>query len=132
MSLIASPTARASVPYCMLVIDLEPTPYKTDLWNAFSDSEEIKLSVIYTQRRNWAPDGGHNYLKWPEYRHDHVILSGQEALGSLLSAIAVASRIFRSRADLTFIAGYDRLATVTAIFCSFMQMCLTTSGQRAG
>ncbi len=114
---MASRTGIVSEPFRMLVVDLEPTPYKTDLWNAFSDSKEVELSVIYTERRNWAPDGGHNYEKWPEYRHDQVVLGGQGMLGALRSAVVVVGRIFRNRADLTVIAGYDRLATVAAIFC---------------
>lgn len=97
----------------MLVVDLEPTPYKTDLWNAFA--EEVELYVIYTERRNWAPDGGHNYLTWPEYRHEHSVLVGKGMLGGLRSVIAVASKILRSPTNLIFIAGYDRLATVAAI-----------------
>lgn len=119
MPLMASRAARVDGPCRMLVIDLEPTPYKTDLWNAFSDSRETELSVIYTERRNWAPDGGHNYLKWPEYRHDHVVLEGKGMLGGLRSAAVVASRISsRSGADLICIAGYDHLATVVAILCA--------------
>jgi glycosyltransferase involved in cell wall biosynthesis len=113
-----------SAPYRMLVVDLEPTPYKTDLWNAFSDSRKVEISVIYTERKNWAPDGGHNYVRWPAYVHDHVVLSGQGPLGRLQSAIEVAKQIFRSRVDLICIAGYDRLATVTAILSA------TLTGQR--
>lgn len=117
MTLMTSPIAGVSG--CrMLVVDLEPAPYKTDLWNAFSDSRETELSVIYTVRRNWAPDGGHNYLKWPKYRHDHVVLQGNGMLGGLRSAALVASRILRSGADLILIAGYDHLATVVAILCA--------------
>lgn len=103
------------------VIDLEPTPYKTDLWNAFSEPKEIELFVLYTEQKNWAPDGGHNYLKWPTYRHNFSVLSGKGIVGRLQSAIIVAQHIFKNQADLTIIAGYDRLTTVTAIFCSTLK-----------
>lgn len=108
----------------MLVVELEPTPYKTDLWNAFSDSEEVDIFVIYTEQRNWAPDGGHNYVKWPEYRHPHVVFGGKGLLGRLRVALSVSSRILRSRADLITIAGYDRLPTALAILSA------TTAGKR--
>lgn len=104
----------------ILVVDLEPTPYKADLWNAFSDSNEVQISVIYTEQKNWAPDGGHNYLKWPDLRHEYAILNGFGLLGRLHSAMFVASKIFRSQADLIFIAGYDRLATIIAILCALI------------
>ena len=99
------------------VIDLEPTPYKTDLWNAFSESSEVELFVLYTERKNWAPDGSHNYSKWPEYRHDFSVLNGRGFREAFLSAIFVAKHIFKNSPDLTVIAGYDRLATVVAIVC---------------
>lgn len=105
----------------ILVVELEPTPYKADLWNAFSDSNEVQLSVIYTEQKNWAPDGGHNYQKWPDRRHEYIILNGFGIFGRLHSAIFVASKIFRSQVDLIFIAGYDRLATITAIFCALIK-----------
>lgn len=104
----------------ILVIDLEPTPYKTDLWNAFSDASEVDLFVVYTERKNWAPDGGHNYLKWPAYRHAHLTLEGKGLGGRLRSASFVARKIFTSKTDLICIAGYVHLATVMAIVCSIL------------
>lgn len=116
------PLKKSGVPnithrYHIQVIDLEPTPYKTDLWNAFSESSEIELFVLYSEQKNWAPDGGHNYLKWPEYKHDFAVLSGKGIVGRLQSAMAVALCVFKNPADLTVIAGYDRLATLIAIVC---------------
>ena len=53
-------------PVQILGIEQEPAPYKTDRWNTFSNSSEAEVFVVYTERKNWAPDGGHNYLKFPE------------------------------------------------------------------
>lgn len=107
-----------SRPASILVIDLEPTPYKTDLWNGFADAAGAMISVIYTEQRNWAPDGGHQYMKWPEYRHGHVVLEGKGLLGQARSAVAVASRTLRGGATVIWIAGYDRLATIGAMLCA--------------
>lgn len=116
----AAPSPRGSDPHRILVVDLEPTPYKTDLWNAFSDAPEVDLFVIYTERKNWAPDGGHNYLKWPAYRHAHVTLEGKGLAGRLRSAAFVVRRIFVSKTDLICIAGYVHLATIMAIACAIL------------
>lgn len=104
----------------ILVIDLEPTPYKTDLWNTFSDSNNIEVFVIYTERKNWSPDGGHNYLKWPTNRHEKTILEGKGIYGTLRSALFVGKRIFGSKADLIYIAGYVHFSCVVALVCSMI------------
>lgn len=104
----------------LLVVDLEPTPYKTDLWNVFSDSKEIELFVIYTERKNWSPDGGHNYLKWPTYRHGNTILEGKGMFGALRSVLFVAKKILGSKTDLICIAGYVHFSTVVALLCSII------------
>lgn len=104
----------------MLVVDLEPTPYKTDLWNTISDAGEVELFVIYTERKNWLPDGGHNYLKWPDNRHTHITMEGKDKSGALQSAMVVANHIWRDNPDLVYIAGYVHIATVVALLCSIL------------
>lgn len=106
--------------YRILVVDLEPAPYKTDLWNAFSDSKEIEIFVIYTERKNWSPDGGHNYLKWPTNRHANTTLEGKGKYGALRSALFVAKKIFESETDLIYIAGYVHFSTIVALLCSII------------
>ena len=102
----------------ILVIDLEPTPYKTDLWNAVVDAKKAVVSVIYTEDKNPAPDGGHKYQKWPDRRYDHMSLPGVGILGFLNSSMVVMSTIFRKKPDLIYIAGYDRLVCMLAILLS--------------
>lgn len=104
----------------ILVVDLEPTPYKIDLWNIFSASKNTELFVIYTEKKNWSPDGGHNYLKLPESRHESTVLEGKGIYGALRSALFVARKIFRSKAGLIYIAGYVGFATISAIVCSII------------
>ena len=102
------------------MVELEPTPYKTDLWNTFFDSQVIELFVIYTERKNWSPDGGHNYQKWPVNRHAHSMMEGRGVAGALQSAFFVAKKIVEGKADLIYIAGYVHLATVVALICSLI------------
>lgn len=104
----------------ILVVDLEPTPYKTDLWNTFSAAEGVDLFVIYTERKNWAPDGGHNYQKWPAKHHRSIIFDGKGTRGKLAAAYGVARQIVSRRTDLICIAGYVHLATVVALFCAIL------------
>lgn len=120
MKLITSEKISIHKTYRILVIDLEPTPYKTDLWNIFSDSKEIELSVLYTERKNWSPDGGHNYLKWPTSRHENIIFEGKGIYGALQSAWLVAKKIFGNKSDLIYIAGYVHFPTVVALVCSII------------
>lgn len=102
----------------ILVIDLEPTPYKTDLWNTFSDSKKIEIFVIYTERKNWSPDGGHNYIKWPINRHAYITLDGKGMSGIFKSTLFVAKKIVRNNTDLIYISGYAHLSTVVALILS--------------
>ncbi len=106
--------------YRILVVDLEPTPYKTDLWNAFPDSKKIEIFVIYTERKNWAPDGGHNYLRWPTNRHANTILEGKGILGTLRSALFVSKKIFSSKTDLICITGYVHFSMIVALISSII------------
>ncbi len=120
MKLITSEKVSIHKTYRILVIDLEPAPYKTDLWNVFSDSKEIELSVLYTERKNWSPDGGHNYLKWPISRHENIVFEGRGIHGALQSAWVAAKKIFGNKSDLIYIAGYVHLSTVVALICSII------------
>lgn len=106
--------------YRILVVDLEPTPYKTDIWNVFANSKDIEIFVIYTERKNWLPDGGHNYLKWPTYKHKNTILEGKGIIGSLRSALFVTKKILSGKTDLIFIAGYVHFSTLVALICSII------------
>lgn len=104
----------------ILVVDLEPTPYKTDLWNTFSAAVGVDLFVIYTERKNWAPDGGHNYQKWPANHHRSVTFEGKGMRGKLAAAYGVARQIGSRPTDLICIAGYVHLSTVVALFCAIL------------
>lgn len=99
----------------VLVVELEPTHYKTDLWNAFVDSGKAKVTVIYTERRNWSPDAGHDYQRFPVDHYASVVLEGKGLAGSIRSALKVLTMLRKMAPDLTYIAGYVHLQTVIAI-----------------
>lgn len=102
----------------LLVVDLEPTPYKTDLWNAVVITEKVRPLVIYTEEKNPAPDGGHKYQKWPMRTYNYLTLPGLGILGRLKSAKIIILRIFLDKPDLIYIAGYDRFVCMIAILFS--------------
>lgn len=107
-------------PYRVISIELEPTHYKTDLWNVVSDCEHIDLAVNYTQLKNWAPDGGHNYLRFPRQHYSSVVLTGRGLFGALKSAIYVVKNIIVNKPDAVIICGYSHIQTVFALFTAIV------------
>ena len=99
----------------MLVVELEPTHYKTDLWNAFTDSRKVDATVVYTERRNWSPDAGHDYQRFPKDNYEAVVLEGKGVLGAVRSSMRVLSMMRKVRTELIYIAGYVHIQTVLAI-----------------
>lgn len=107
-------------PCRLLAVEFEPTHYKTDLWNVISSSELIDLLVIYTQKKNWAPDGGHNYLRFPKQNYASVVLAGRGLLGSLLSGLYVAKNIVKRKPDVVLICGYSHIQAIFAFLTAFI------------
>ena len=97
------------------VIELEPTPYKTDLWNAFSLSKKVELYVVFTEAKNWASDGGHNYKTFPVNRYTHVICNGRGVFQRLAAIWTAIRNVIFKQSDLIIIAGYNRPATFLSI-----------------
>lgn len=119
-SLMISKECKTIMSRNILAIELEPTPYKTDLWNALKDVHKGELLVIYTESKNPAPDGGHRYKKWPFRKYNHIILPGFGLLGLLHSSKVVLSNILWKKFDLMYIAGYDRFICMIAILASLV------------
>jgi glycosyltransferase involved in cell wall biosynthesis len=120
MKPIKSKKTKHQKTYSVLAVDLEPAPYKIDLWNTFSDSNEIELFVVYIERKNWSPDGGHNYLKLPFKRHKNTIFEGKGIYGKLRSALFVAKKIWGGKTDLIYISGYVHFPTLVTLVCSII------------
>lgn len=107
-------------PCRILAVEFEPTHYKTDLWNVVATSGLLDVFAIYTQAKNWSPDGGHNYLRFPEAKYRHDVLAGRGLLGSLRSAIRVTRSIFSRKPDVVLICGYSHLPTIFALLSCFV------------
>lgn len=102
----------------LLVVDLEPTPYKVDLWNAFADSDLFDIYVLYTTAKNWAPDGGHDFQEFPPARFSSTTFRGQGVKSIFMASFSFFSLLFRWRPQFVFIAGYvDTLPLLAIIAC---------------
>lgn len=107
-------------PYRVLSIELEPTHYKADLWNKISCSKKVDVEVLFTQSKNWEPDGGHNYLHFPKQHFPNVVLSGQGFFGSLMSTLYVIKTIVLGKPDIVVVCGYSHAQTAFAQFASIV------------
>lgn len=103
-------------PYHLLAIDLEPAPYKFDLWNAFAQSIEFRVQVIFTNVKDLSRDAGHNYQEFPLAQFPYHVLFGHSAWAALKKIISTAKAIVQNKVDGVFIAGYVDIAPVSAIF----------------
>jgi len=99
----------------IFVVELEPTHYKTDLWNAFVEIARADVTVAYCERKNWSPDGGHDYQQFPTSFFQSVVFEGKGYIGALRSALRMLSLVMKSAPRLTYIAGYAHLQTVLVI-----------------
>lgn len=103
-------------PYHLLAIDLEPAPYKFDLWNAFAESKEFSVQVLFTNAKDPSRDAGHNYQEFPSAQFSYHVLSGHSVWISLKKIISTAKAIIRNKVDGVFISGYVDIAPLSAVF----------------
>lgn len=102
----------------ILAVELEPTHYKTDLWNAVCDSKFIEFFMIYTKRKNWAPDGGHNYLKFPNQNYQSSMFEGRGIIGALKTFKYILIKIINFNPDIIFVCGYSNIEVIFTIIIS--------------
>ncbi len=105
-------------PIRLLAVDLEPAPYKVDLWNAFATSKNWQIEVLYTNTKDVSKDAGHNYHDFPESQFDYQILSGNSIVAGLKKFFAVIRVIASKNFDMVFISGYVNIGPLSAIFAS--------------
>jgi len=106
--------------YRVLLVELEPTHYKTDLWNVVAASGTAEVFAIYTQAKNWSPDGGHNYLRFPRSEYEYAVLTGRGLLGTLRAALFVMKSIIARKTDAVLVCGYSQIPTICALLVSFI------------
>lgn len=90
----------------LLVVDLEPTPYKIDWWNAFARSERFDVRVLFTASKNWASDGGHDYHELPVAAFRFDVFSGKGIRSVLASTRMFFASLRRWKPGFVFISGY--------------------------
>lgn len=102
----------------ILSVDLEPAPYKYDLWNAFARSAAFEIKVIYSRQKDWSPDGGHDYQNYPNTYFDYYTFSGNSLISKLHCFFQVLKDIYKWRPNYLFISGYvDFVPLLTIIIC---------------
>jgi glycosyltransferase involved in cell wall biosynthesis len=107
----------------LLSIDLEPAPYKVDLWNAFISSGRFNVTVYFTQFKDLSRDAGHNYQVLPDILFHYVVLTGQGLVSTLQKTFYVLSGIRKSKCDGVFISGYvDASQLASIIYCSLFKV----------
>ena len=111
-------------PLHLLVVDLEPAPYKVDLWNAFASSEDWQIEVLYTNAKDVSKDAGHNYQELPQSHFGYQVLHGH-SLPATIGKIAKTIRaILDKSVNVVFISGYVNAAPLAAILtCVILRKC---------
>lgn len=106
----------------LLAVDLEPTPYKVDLWNAFAASKDCQIEVLYTNAKDSSKDAGHNYQELPHSQFSFRILLGHSVFATLQKMAIVGRTIASIDVNAVYIAGYVNAAPLIAIIgCTLLK-----------
>jgi glycosyltransferase involved in cell wall biosynthesis len=101
--------------YKMLAVELEPTPYKVDLWNSFVASTLFDVHVLYSTERNYAPDAGHDYCEFPTPLFSFTVFKGGSVYEIFKSTVTYLYLIIRFHPDMVLISGYVDFLPLFAI-----------------
>lgn len=102
-------------PLHLLAVDLEPAPYKVDLWNAFASSEDWKIEVLYTNAKDESKDAGHNYQELPTSDFRHEVFQGYSLLATISKIGKTIRAIINKKINVIFVSGYVNAAPLAAI-----------------
>lgn len=101
----------------ILVFELEPAPYKVDLWNYISDEIETDVKVNFSERKDVSIDAGHKFSEFPAARYETLNFYDFNLFSRV---ILLLSLIYRNKGELFVIIGYHKLwnllIAVSAIF----------------
>lgn len=104
----------------IFVVDLEPTPYKYDLWGQCVMDTRVKSFQVFFSRPSVSKRNGHNFveLQYPNFHHK---VFRDDSIFHILKAILVVSkRLLLLRPKLVIISGYvDVLPAFTILLCIF-------------
>jgi glycosyltransferase involved in cell wall biosynthesis len=102
-------------PLHLLAVDLEPAPYKIDLWNAFASSEDWQIEVLYTNAKDKSKDAGHSYQELPTSNFSYEVLQGHSLLATISKIGKTIRAIVNKKINVVFISGYVNAAPLAAI-----------------
>ena len=121
---MTSASSLTKNPLHLLAVDLEPAPYKVDLWNAFASSEDWQIEVRYTNAKDVSKDAGHNYQELPQSHFGYQVLHGHSLLATISKVCKTIRAIFDKSVDVVFISGYVNAAPLAAILtCVVLRKC---------
>jgi len=107
----------------LLVVELEPAPYKYDLWNEFAKCNWCDVNVLFTTAKNWAPDGGHNFQDLPVARFSFKLFRGKGIRSLFSSTRTLIRQVFGWKPDFVFISGYvDLVPLIAIILCIILKI----------
>ena len=101
----------------MLVVDLEPTPYKFDQWNSCAGAG-IKLSVVFSKRRQQGRAAGHNYEEFPHASFPYFAPSTNQLMQGLRAFWVFLRKVVSDKTNVVFVMGYSTFFTFSAIAIS--------------
>jgi len=104
----------------VLIVSTEPTPYKTDLYNALNSNFDNML-VYYSSEKSWCWDAGHNYLEFPRRSYSYFIASSKNFIRQIFSAFKLIFVFLFFKPDKVLICTYNRLPFITAIMLSWIK-----------
>lgn len=123
-SLMTSANTFVQKPLHLLAVDLEPAPYKVDLWNTFASSGDWQMEVLYTNAKDVSKDAGHNYQELPQSHFGYQVLHGHSLLATISKIYKTIRAILNKRVNAVFISGYVNAAPLVAILtCVVLQKC---------
>ena len=112
---MTSTSSFTQKPLHLLAVDLEPAPYKVDLWNAFASSEDWQIEVLYTNTKDESKDAGHNYQELPTSNFSYKVLRGHSLLATISKIGKTIRAIVNKKINVVFISGYVNAAPLAAI-----------------
>jgi len=104
----------------LFVVATEPTPYKTDLFNALAELPGWRTMVLYAQSKDWAKDAGHDFRLMPQRAYDAAFSEGKGFRGQLASAWRLTRLVRRLRPNLVLVSGYNGIPYVTAMIVAML------------
>lgn len=105
----------------MLIVSLEPAPYKTDLYNALSAACCGRLRVVYIRCRDWDCDGGHDFQALPESRFEEIRFRGQGLFDHILLMVRLVGLYAHRPPEYVIICAYSGFGQVLAILLSILR-----------